>query len=294
MTRRDGPTVVGSAGSAPTTVRHALLLTRQPGTPRRRSWRRRLRLLLRVGAVVLAIGLSKLLVHHLGLEVITINPLFSALVASTVFLLGFLLNGVLSDFKESEKLPAEIATSLESLQLEIAAIPLHHPGTVVTPHQRAVAALGRQLLRWLQHGLSTEQLRLVYRDCHALVSEASTLQRSSTLQGRLMGEMASVLRAINRIETIRETSFVPLVYWLALAGIALLCGGLVFAVSEQITEAFFFVCVIAFLLVFLLHLIDDLDNPFGQADPDSAEDVSLELLESVVATLESRSEAMAC
>ena len=285
--------MVVSAGVHLTAVRHTLLHARQPGLHRQRAWRRRMRLLLKVGALVLAIGLSKLLVHHLGLEVITINPLFSALVASTVFLLGFLLNGVLSDFKESEKLPGEIATSLQTLQLEIAAIPLHHPGCVVAPHGRAVAELGRQILLWLQRGLSSEQLRQDYDRCHTLVAEASTLQRSSTLQGRLLGEMAALLRAINRIDTIRETSFVPLVYWLALASITLLCGGLVFAVSEQINEAFFFVCVIAFLLLFLLHLIDDLDNPFGIGDAGSSEDVSLALLETVVDALESRGDAMA-
>ena len=43
--------------------------------------------------------------HVLGLERISVNQLFSAMVASTVFLLGFLLNGVLTDFKESEKIP---------------------------------------------------------------------------------------------------------------------------------------------------------------------------------------------
>jgi len=283
--------VVGSAGFAITAVRHALLPARQAGLPRRRAWRRRLRLLLRVGSLVLAVGLCKLLVHHLGLEVITINPLFSALVASTVFLLGFLLNGVLSDFKESEKLPGEIATGLQTLKLEIAAIPLHHPGSDVSRHERAVAEFGRAILCWLQNGLSTAQLRLTFGHCHSLVAEASTLQRSSTLQGRLMGEMAALLKTINRIDTIRETSFVPLVYWLALTGITLLCGGLVFSVSEQITEAFFFVCVIAFLLLFLLHLIDDLDNPFGNADPDSAEDVSLALLETVVAELEAAADS---
>jgi hypothetical protein len=284
--------VVGSARFIVNAVRHSLLPARQPGVSRRQSWRRRLRLLLRVGSLVLAIGLSKLLVHHLGLEVITINPLFSALVASTVFLLGFLLNGVLSDFKESEKLPAEIATCLQTLQLEIAAIPLHQPGSDVGRHGRAVAELGREILRWLHSDLSTEQLRLTHSRCHTVVVEASTLHRSSTLQGRLMAEMAALLRMINRIDTIRETRFVPLVYWLALASITLLCGGLVFSVSEAINEAFFFVCVIAFLLIFLLHLIDDLDNPFGNADPDSSEDVSLALLQTVVAEIESRGDAL--
>ena len=234
---------------------------------------------------MLAIGLSKLLVHRLGLEVITINPLFSALVASTVFLLGFLLNGVLSDFKESEKLPGEIATALQTLSLEIQAIERHHPGACVTAHLQALAELGSQMVGWLHGRIPTERIRQAHDRCHGSIAAASTLLRSSTLQGRLMGEMATLLRTINRIETIRETSFVPLVYWLAYAGTALLCGGLVFAVSEHITEAFFFVCVIAFLLLFLLHLIDDLDNPFGMADSRSAEDVSLEVLETTVQLL---------
>jgi hypothetical protein len=61
----------------------------------------------------------KVTVHYCGLELISINQLFSAVVASTIFLLGFLLNGVLTDFKESEKISAELATSLQTLNLEI-------------------------------------------------------------------------------------------------------------------------------------------------------------------------------
>lgn len=130
-----------------------------------------------------------------------------------------------------------------------------------------MAERGRQMLRWLQNEL-----------------------RFEPLPARPMGEMAALLRTINRIATIHTTSFVPLVYRLALAGITLLCDGLKSSVSERISDAFFFVGVIAFLLLFLLlfllHLIDDLDHPFGNRDPDSAEDVSLVLQQSVVARLE--------
>ena len=73
---------------------------------------RRIIVLTRVALVAGLITAVKLGFHAMGWEFISINPLFSALVASTVFLLGFLLNGVLSDFKESEKLPGEIASSL--------------------------------------------------------------------------------------------------------------------------------------------------------------------------------------
>ena len=135
------------------------------------------------------------------------------------------------------------------------------------------------LLTWMRSAISTDQLMTTFQRSRGLVVEAASLLRSSTLQGRLMGDMASRLRSINRIEAIRETSFVPLVYSLANSGTALLCGGLVFAVATNNREAFFFLCVIAFLLIFLLHLISDLDNPFGEGDRNSAEDIRLLVLE---------------
>ena len=254
---------------------------------RRNSHRRRVRLLLRVLSIVLGIALLKLLVHRLGLEVITVNPLFSALVASTVFLLGFLLNGVLTDFKDSEKLPGELASALESLALEIRGIPAHHPGSDVQVHLEDVADLAEGVLAWIRQRIATVELMPLFRRCHASAVGAAVLLRGeSTLQGRLMQEMAVILRCINRIETIRETSFVPLVYWLAYAGAALLCGGLVLMRSDSIRESIFFIFVIAFLLIFLLSLISDIDNPFGFADPDSAEDVSIVVLNSAAFRLQ--------
>ena len=90
----------------------------------------------------------KVAVHALGLERISVNQLFSAMVASTVFLLGFLLNGVLTDFKESEKIPGELATSLQSLKLEIQAIQAYHPEARVAAALEAVAGLGHYLIDW--------------------------------------------------------------------------------------------------------------------------------------------------
>jgi predicted membrane chloride channel (bestrophin family) len=101
-----------------------------------------------------------------------------------------------------------------------------------------------------------------------------------------MAEMAQVLKLINRVETIRETSFITLVYWLATAGIVMLSGGLVFTVTDALYESTFFILVIAFLLVFLLRLISDIDNPFGYANANSAEDVSIDLLVDTVLRLE--------
>jgi hypothetical protein len=101
-----------------------------------------------------------------------------------------------------------------------------------------------------------------------------------------MQSMALILEMIHRVHVIRETSFVPLVYWLAYLGSSLLFGGLLLARSDYWLDSLFFLAVISFLVLLILRLIADIDNPFGLGDPASAENVSIEVLERAVAALE--------
>jgi hypothetical protein len=55
--------------------------------------------------------------------------------------------------------------------------------------------------------------------------------------------------------------------------------------AENLPEAVFFLAVISFIVILLLRLIDDIDNPFGLSDVNSAENVSIELLEKAVERL---------
>jgi len=196
----------------------------------------------------------KVAFHFCNLERISINPLFSAMVASTIFLLGFLLSGVLTDFKESEKIPAELATSLQTLNLEIQAIQAYHPEAQIAAALSVVTGLGQSL-------------------------------DASTLKGRLMQDLAVILAKIHRVQSIRDTSFVPLVYWMADIAAALLFAGLMMARANNLYESVFFLAVISFVVLILLRLINDIDNPFGLSDVNSAENVSIKLLEKAVGHL---------
>src|SRR5687767_15307697 len=68
---------------------------------------------------VAVVAISKIVVTELGAESIELNPLYTGLVAGNIFLLGFLLAGTLADYKESEKLPVELAASLDSIADEM-------------------------------------------------------------------------------------------------------------------------------------------------------------------------------
>lgn len=239
-------------------------------------------IIIRISLASAGFVLLRALVHQLGLDVLELSPLLSSLVAATVFLLGFLLNGVLSDYKESEKLPGELSTSLFLLAKEIKAIPVHTPGAPIKEDVEAIYYLCVSIIRWIKGEISTDQVMAVYSLTHDHSVRASSWLKDSTLKGRLMAEMGVILRAINRIEVIRETDFATIVYLLAYAASGILCTGLTLIKgdsSSYFNTSFFLFCL-SWILIFILHLISDLDNPFGFSDDSSAEDVDLEILES--------------
>ena len=69
----------------------------------------------KITPLVVLVAVIKFLAHKYGYEPMELNALFTSLVAGTIFLLGFLISGVLSDYKESEKLPSELAASIKTL-----------------------------------------------------------------------------------------------------------------------------------------------------------------------------------
>jgi predicted membrane chloride channel (bestrophin family) len=225
--------------------------------------------------------LLRALISKIGFDILEVSPLFSSLVAATVFLLGFLLNGVLSDYKESEKLPGELSTSMYLLAKEIKAIPIHTAGAQIQEELQSIYYLCASVIRWIKGEISTDQVMSTYSLTHDHSVKASAWLKDSTLKGRLMIEMGSILRIINRIEVIRETDFATIVYLLAYAAAGILCVGLTLIKNEQTSfyNNGFFLFSLSWILIFILHLINDLDNPFGFSDQSSAEDVDLTILE---------------
>jgi predicted membrane chloride channel (bestrophin family) len=147
-----------------------------------------------------------------------------------------------------------------------------------------ISQLSRDILSWFHKKHRTNELLEHLND---LTPQFAALEQwtQATLVARLKQEQGNLRRALTRIHTIRETSFISSGYLLADLVTILLCLGLVFAKIEPIYESLFFVGVISYLMIFLLLLIRDLDNPFGYYDSSSGEDVSLKPVEDTVRRL---------
>ena len=235
----------------------------------------------RVSLLLLMILAAKILVHRMHWEVLAPNPLFPALVASEVFLMGFLLNGVMMDYKESEKIPGELASALDCLASEARSVQERQADADVGTALTLLAGFAKELLAWIRDGGVVTPL-LNELDALQRSIERLALWNAAPLQARLLRELAGIRRHVYRIEVIRETSFIPTVYGMAYIGAGLLIGGLLFAEIEPFGESLYFIGAITFLLLKLLVLIGDLDNPFSLGQAGSVENVPVDSLAQAV------------
>jgi hypothetical protein len=245
------------------------------------------RIFYRVLPLLALLVAAKLLLHRFDLEVLSSNAIFSGLIGANVFLMGFLLSGVLSDFKESERLPGEVAAILATLADEMQSVHQRTGSPLALAALEHVRTLGSGIYGWLH---KRERSAMVMAQIAGLNEHFRTVEplTQANFIARLKQEQSALRKLIIRIHTIRETDFISSGYFIAGSTTTLLLVGLAFARIEPFYESIFFVVVVGYLLLFLLLLIRDLDNPFGYYQHASSEDVSLKPLEDALADLQAR------
>jgi len=219
-------------------------------------------LALKVLPILLLVVALKLLSHTYGFEVIELNALFTSIVASTVFLLGFLVSGVLSDYKESEKIPSELAASLETLFDDAYTI---HKGKgsqaaqqLIEHHRSLMSALNE----WFYRRIRTQAVLELIGGMNAffIALENEGVQANYII--RMKNEQSVIRRAVLRIHTIRDTEFVQSAYAIVEALGCAIAFGMVLIRIEPFYESLFFTVLVTFLIAYMFFLIKDLDNPF--------------------------------
>ena len=196
-----------------------------------------------------------------------------------MFILGFLLAGTAGDFKEAERLPGEVAASLETMADEC----LITWKDIALPEARAalgqLVGIGRSIRTWL---LQDGDVDVVMRDLRGLndpfLVMAPRIQAGFTT--RLKGEQHNIRRLVLRMDTMRRTSYVAAGYLIAEVTAVLLATIMILTDLQDLAPTLCLVGLITYLLFYLVGLIRDLDNPFEYLDgKPGAADVDLAVLE---------------
>jgi hypothetical protein len=235
----------------------------------------RWKLALKTIPFVVVIILFKFATHYFGYEFLTLNSLFSAIISANIFLIGFLISGVLVDYKESEKLPGDLSASLETMADEGMIIYKNKKSKEAKDFLIKLSQFNRALTDWFYKKERTSVLMGKLRSFNDefLAFESQT---QANFIVRLKQEQNLIRKMINRIHTIRETSFLGTGYAIAEIITFILVTGLIFIKMDPFYESIFFISFVSFILIYMIFFIKDLDNPFGYSEEDSlVEEVSL-------------------
>lgn len=211
---------------------------------------------------VIAIVVLKFGSHSFGFEFLSLNTLFGAIISANIFLIGFLISGVLADYKESEKIPGEMSSSLEVLADEGYIIYKNKKSEVAKDYLRNLSVFCEALLQWFYKKEKTSGLKdkLFGFNDYFLAFESLT---QANFIVRLKQEQNNLRRLITRVHVIRETSFLGTGYAIAEIITALLVIGFLFMKMDPFYESMFFISFVSFILIYMIYFIKDLDNPFG-------------------------------
>ncbi len=232
----------------------------------------------RVIPFVVLIVLLKAVARYYDLEVLSLSPLVGAVVSANIFLVGFLISAVLGDYKESERLPGELACSLQVLLDESAIVRMNTESPVATSLTQHVGTIVSSILNWFHKEERTEDLldKVTALNTHFLAFEPLT---QANFIVRMKQEQNNLRRMITRIHGVRETQFNPAGYAIAEIISVALCGGLIFTKLSTVFESVFFVGFVSFVMIYMVFLIKNLDNPFSHfEDKIVIENVSLKPL----------------
>lgn len=247
---------------------------------------------LRVIPFLIAIAAAKYLAYVYGWEFLQMNGIFAALISATIFLFGFNLSGVLSDFKAGEKLPGELAANIEAISDECIYVYKKTKKPAAKEAFDYCLDFTNSVLNWLYCRLKTRDLLQKinsFTNIFLLLEEDS----QASYVSRLKHEQSEIRRAVMRMHAIREVRFSEAAYAIAELMSVSLIGALIFLKFDSPSIGFFCTLFVAFIFIYLLFLIRDLDDPFAYYDrKNSVEEISLHSLEDLRQRLEARREKL--
>lgn len=237
--------------------------------------------------LVLLIAGLKFVTHVYSFEVMDLNALFTSLVAGTIFLIGFLSSGVLSDYKESEKIPTEITASLKTLLDDTLTVYKSKDSQTALEFIEFQKNFVNSMLNWLYKIESTVSILDKISNMNIFFTKFDNEGIQAGYIIKMKNEQNAIRKMIMRIDTIRETDFVSTAYAIVEIMGGLISIGLIIIKIEPFYVSLFFTVIVTFLIYYMVFLIKDLDNPFDYStNGEGGTEISLKPIHQHIASLQ--------
>lgn len=237
---------------------------------------KRYRLLIETASMVIVLIGVKLLIKFLSLEFIEMTALFTSVIGGGIFILSIILSGTLADYKESEKLPAEIANSIQNIYQEGLYVKQTKNGFNLDRLRENLDGILKSFKKDLSTQNSREALTFIENLSDSFL-EMEKLGVPPNFIVRLKQEQSILRKSFLRVYHIQRTNFLPSAQILTQSIVFLILLLLVFTRVEPFLNGIVVVAFVSYLFIYLLRLLRIIDTPF-RIDEHTMDDVSLFLL----------------
>lgn len=204
---------------------------------------------------------------------------FPSVLTGIIFLLGFILAGVVTDFKESEKIPNEIASSIYVIWQEAGII---HKSSGSESAKKLLLKI-RSFIPSLKKEFFAGRNRTIFDVINSFSDDFAALDAQGVPPGftlRMRNEQLNLRKFISRIIVIRETDFAPSLYATVRLIVILFLMIYFLLRIEPFWGGMLIVWFFTFVLFSIMYMIRDMEDPFEYSDGDARPDeISLAVLD---------------
>jgi hypothetical protein len=212
-----------------------------------------------------------------GVEGMETSPLASSIVAGGVFVMGLVVAGTLSDYRDAERAPTDLAAGLYALLREAEAMNKVWGKPDLPAFRERLITVVTTLRADINAGDT--------RDCQAAIEELSEslleLEESDVPANyivRLRAEQAGLRKSLLRVYHIQREQFLPSAKAMIVSIVVVILTMLMFTNMGGFWESLITLGFLSFFFLYLLRLLNVIDRPFKVGVDRTDDDVSLFLL----------------
>jgi hypothetical protein len=231
--------------------------------------------------VVAVLMVARAILWAAGVDGMSVSPLASSIVAGGIFVMGLLIAGTLSDYKDAERAPTDLAAGLYAILRESESMHEVWRKPDQTAMRKSLIAVVTTLRADINAGNS--------RTCQAAIEDLSQvfLEMENTdvppnYIVRLRQEQAGLRKSLLRVYHIQHEQFLPSAYAMIVAMVLVILGLVMFTNFGGRIESLVTVGFLSFFFLALLRLLNIIDKPFKVGLERTDDDVSLFLLNEFV------------
>ncbi len=201
------------------------------------------------------------IVHGLHYDGLVKFSEIGLVITGGIFLIGFMLAGTMADYKESEKIPADLACAIETIEDTVLLGHSYKGGFDLSNARKQLNEVTDSIINWFKNGGSEED---VFRRINSITSIALMMEKAGVgaIASRVTGEQHNLRKLFSRVNVIKKTGFLTTGYALLEILTLVIITLMLVAKFENETISIIIISFITQIFVYMLRLIRDVDEPF--------------------------------